>query len=83
MAPANVNVITNIYTRTSKHEQDEVTLVLSKKRCKLFKWRDKIQAQRFVAYFIVNRNSILCIHVKALGTDFQLPSKMGAYWAKM
>ena len=25
----------------------------------------------------------ICIHVKALGTDFQLPSKMGAHWAKM
>ena len=54
----------------------EILLVFTKKRFKLFKWRDKIQTYYFVAHFIFNRNKILCIHVEALDIYFQLLSKM-------
>ena len=50
-----------------------------KKRCKLFKWRDEIQTYRFVVHFVFNRNKILCIHIKALDSKFQLISKMSFF----
>ena len=64
-----------MYTMESKHEQ-AVLLVFTKKRWKLFKWRDKIQTWRFVVHRAFNRNKILCIHVKKLQSDFQLKLKM-------
>ena len=73
MASENVNLITNIFTIKKSHDRDEVLLVITEK---LFKWRYKIQTYRFVAHFLFNRNKILCIHAKALDSDFQLLSKM-------
>ena len=34
-----------------------------------------MQTLRFVVHFVFNRNKILCSHVKALDSDFQLISK--------